>query len=92
MVHTDIVDEFLKLVYNMQIVPVFDWMDWNEGINYVKNKDTDFSKLNIHTLCKLLTVITRADRFNEGFLVSCFETRIVSGILKVIKHNLAKTI
>src|SRR5690606_27723387 len=29
----------------------------------------------------------RADRFNDGFLVSCFEKGIASNILKAIKRN-----
>ena len=87
---TKVVDDFLKISYEIGIIPVFDWTSWSEGRELINDRKTDYSKLNTVTLCKLLTVIIRADRFNEGFLVSCFENGIILKILKGLKQNVYK--
>ena len=61
--------EFFKVVHELGIVPVFDWVDWEEGRLMLDNKDQDFSASDIITLCKLFTVMIRADRFMDGYLV-----------------------
>ncbi|OFX58697.1 MAG: hypothetical protein A2046_10195 [Bacteroidetes bacterium GWA2_30_7] len=67
---------------------MFDWVSWTEGSDIIKNKDTDYSKLSTEILCKLITVIIRANRFNEGYLVISFEKGIILKILKGLKQNI----
>jgi hypothetical protein len=83
-----VVDDFFHLSHEIGIVPEFDWTNWSEGREIINNNETDYSKLDTETLCKLLTVIIRTDRFNEGFLVSCFENGIIPKILYGLKQNI----
>lgn len=83
-----VVDDFFHLSHEIGIVPEFNWVDWTEGREIIKDRKTDYSKLDTETLCKLLTVIIRTDRFNEGFLVSCFENGIILKILHSFKQNI----
>jgi len=83
-----IVNDFFHKVNELGIVPMFDWVSWTEGSDIIKNKDTDYSKLSTEILCKLITVIIRANRFNEGYLVISFEKGIILKILKGLKQNI----
>lgn len=77
---------FVKTVYELDLVLNFDWMDWSEGKTLLKNKSQEFEKLDIVTLCKLLTTIIRADRFNDGYLISNFNNGTILKIIKVIRN------
>ena len=83
-----VVDDFFHLSHEIGIVPEFDWTSWSKGREIINDSETDYSKLDTETLCKLLTVIIRTDRFNEGFLVSCFENGIILKILYGLKQNI----
>ena len=83
-----VINDFFHLSHEIGIVPDFEWTSWSEGREIINDSETDYSKLDNETLCKLLTVINRADRFNEGFLVSCFENGIIHKILHGFKQNI----
>ena len=83
-----IVERFLKTVYEIGIIHTFKWGDWDEGKKIVRNPKTDFNKLDIKTLCMLITAIVRNDRFCEGALVSSFENGIILKILNALKKNI----
>jgi len=83
-----IVDDFFDVSHKIGIIPIFDWTSWSEGKEIINDRETDYSKLDTVTLCKLLTVIIRADRFNDGFLVSCFKNGIILKILNGLKQNI----
>lgn len=80
-----IADDFLVVFHSINLSVIFDWASWKEGKNILNQKDVDLNKLDTLTLCKLLTTIVRADRFNDGYLISCFENGIVPKIIKAIK-------
>jgi hypothetical protein len=82
-----IINKVFNLIHELNLVPAFDWTSWEEGINILNNHEFDYAKLDTITLCKLLTTIIRADRFNDGFLVSCFENGIVSKIIKALNQH-----
>jgi len=81
----DIVMRFLNIVDSLDIVPAFNWLNWKEGRDILEDNESNYSQLDIETLCKLLAVILRADRFSEGYLVDCFEDGIILNILKGLK-------
>ena len=83
-VNDEVVDRFIDIAYKLGIVPDFDWMDWKEGKKFLNNPKHDFTKLDAITLCKLLTVIIRADRFNEGFLVQNFQNGVIPNIINAL--------
>jgi ADP-ribosylglycohydrolase len=84
---SEIVNKVFEIIHELKLIPVFDWTGWDEGKSILKNQDFDYTTIDTITLCKLLTTIVRADRFNDGFLILNFENGIVPKIIKAIKHN-----
>ncbi|RMH64436.1 MAG: hypothetical protein D6677_04715 [Calditrichaeota bacterium] len=62
-------------------------MSWKEGTKIVSDASFDFDTLDLITKCKLITYIVRQDRFNEGFLVSQFESGLMLKILKSLEKE-----
>lgn len=84
---SDVVEKTANVISGLKLTPVFDWAAWEDGKNILLNPDFEYNTLDLISLCKLLTVIIRADRFNEGYLVSCFEKGIVPKIIKALERN-----
>lgn len=84
---SDITSKFVELIYELKLVLNFDWGKWSEGQEILKHEDQDFKSLDNLTLCKLITMIVRADRFADGFLISNFENGKVLKILKALENN-----
>lgn len=80
-----ITTEFNKTVHDMKLIVSFDWSDWEEGDKLLTDKKQTFQDLDEITLCKLLTVIVRADRFSDGTLVRAMEDGTISKILSALK-------
>ncbi len=83
----DTTKSFVKIAYELNLVLNFDWGEWPEGKAMLQNKSQDFNGIDLITLCKLLTTIIRADRFNDGYLIGRFENGTILKIIKAIKHN-----
>lgn len=86
-VPADIVTRTINVLNELQLIPVFDWMQWEEGRNILNTPHYYFMVLPVVDLCRLLTVITRTDRFSEGYLVRCFENGSVLGILRALEKK-----
>lgn len=84
----EVVNQFFYLVYEIGIIHMFDWGHWDEGRELLSNPKTDFNKLDIKTLCMLITAIVRNDRFCEGSLVSAFENGTILKLLKALKKKI----
>lgn len=84
---SQIVTRFVDVIRKLEITPVFDWMEWSEGKSMLEHKETDYHNLDTVTLCKLLTVILRADRFAEGYLVGRFNDGTLLDILKALEQK-----
>lgn len=76
-----------SVLYNLGLVPAFDWMSWSEGDALLKNPETRYDALDRVTLCKLITCIVRGDRFCGGFLAECFQQGIMQRILHAMYHR-----
>jgi hypothetical protein len=83
--NSEIINKFTSAVYELELIPVFDWTSWDEGKLMLNNPGQDFNNLDLITLCKFFTLIIRAERFNEGYLTSQFENGNILKILKAIK-------
>ena len=79
-----ITQQFVEVVYELNIMPVFDWIKWQEGKKIMENNATDLDQLDVVTLCKLLTVIIRADRLNDGFLIGNMEDGTIQKIIRAL--------
>lgn len=81
----EIVSKFFNAAYFLGIVIVFDWASWQEGIDILNAPETDFNDYDMETLCKILTLIVRSDKFCEGYLINQFETGNMALIIEALK-------
>lgn len=88
----EIVDKTFDAINELNLCPEFDWLDWQAGRSLLKNPKFDYSQLDTLTLCKLLTVIIRTDRFNDGYLVANFKNGIMTRIIKAIMCQIQRPI
>jgi hypothetical protein len=86
-IYTSKIADFNRMVYDMDIVIGFDWLEWKEGQAMLKDPDQAYSQLDGITLCKLITLIVRAERFYEGYLNNCFENGSVLKIITALKEK-----
>jgi hypothetical protein len=84
-IHSKLVIKFTQISYKIGLIQSFDWPHWDRGKKLLDNADIDFNELSFMTLCKLIIVIVRADRFNDGYMVRCFEKGIILKILRALK-------
>lgn len=80
-----VVDDFFELVHELGLVAGFNWPEWEEGRAALLDAGTDFTRYDVETLCRFITTIVRADRFNDGFLVRCFENGQIAKILLALQ-------
>lgn len=82
-----LVEEFIITVYEMGIIVNFPWMEWEEGSAILRDENTNYLTLSPEILIKLLTKITRADRFSEGALAGAFEEGSILKILQGLQKH-----
>lgn len=80
-----IASQFVVIMYEDDLVINFNWPEWEHGRLLLELGC--FEGLDSETLMKLLTVIVRADRFNEGFLVANFTNENVQKIIDALRSN-----
>ena len=66
----------------------FDWTQWTEGVEILDNKNTNYRELDSLTLRKLLFLISRANRFNEGLMKNFLKKGIIVEILLSLEKKL----
>ena len=77
--------ELYRALYEEGFVILFPWPDWQrEGMRYVDAPDL-VASADLRTLCQLITMHVRADRFCEGH----FASQLASGQIAAILHRLA---
>ncbi len=79
--------QFVRFLYDKNMLPSFDWPEWQEGKELLRQKDPNFNNLDTITLCKLLTAIIRTDRFSDGTLVGMMNEGVIQRIVDGIKNN-----
>lgn len=84
----EIVSVFAEVVISLDLLPEWNWVEWEEGDDILCNEEQDYEKLRIVVLCQLLILIVRADEFDEGFMVSNFEDGTVMKILKALQRKI----
>ena len=81
----EVVKEFNDQVYRLRLLIDFEWHRWLKGTEILNDKNSDYDALSLDTLLRLITVMIRADRFHDGYLVKCFEEGIVLKILSALQ-------
>jgi len=84
----EIVSRFFNAAYILGVVKVFDWAAWQEGIDILNNPDANFNDYDPETLCKLITLIVRSDKFCDGYMINAFETGTMAGIIEALKNKM----
>jgi hypothetical protein len=84
----EVVSVFAEVVISLDLLPGWNWVEWEEGDDILCNENQDYEKLRIVILCQLLIMIVRADEFDEGFMVSNFEDGTVLKILKALQRKM----
>ena len=79
-----IVSDFTKLFRQQGWMIGFNWSSWDEGRSILRNKEFDYSTIDLETKRKLLTAIFRNDRFCNGTLESSLNSGVIINILKSI--------
>lgn len=85
-----IVEDTIQIIIRLNIMPVFDWMEWKKGYEILEDNSFDYSKLETLTLCKLLTFIFRTDRYNANYLYERFLDRSMVKILDQLAAAIKK--
>ena len=83
-----IVSKTLNSIYDLNLAPVFNWVDWEFGREVLGSSDFDYTGLDKITLCKLITCIVRSNRFNDGYTISCFKNGTFEKILIKLKKEI----
>jgi hypothetical protein len=81
--------ELHHLLHQLGLIISFDWPNWKYGQTLMQNGVKESDDLDLISLCKLLTMITRADRFNDSALYQSFIRGDVLTILKLIQKKKA---
>jgi hypothetical protein len=79
--YTEKISQLVKMTYELNIVVPFDWREWKEGQAMINDPQQDYAQLDGVTLCKLITLIVRAERFYEGYLNNCLKN---GSVLKIV--------
>ncbi len=86
-IENQVVSEFRELAHELQVIKDFDWQSWNEGREMLNNPSFDYNAVDLETKRRLITYLVRNDRFNEGTLISAFESGVVLKILKALEYK-----
>jgi hypothetical protein len=87
---TEPVSLFRKLACGIPLLIEYDWASWQDGRQILQNHTEIPENMGIIQLCKLITMIIRADRFNEGFMIQQFENGNVLRVLRALVDELDK--
>lgn len=82
-----VIDEFIKIIDDLDLMVEYDWMNWTTGryaIEHLDFQEEDFDSVD---LCCLITMILRSNRFREGLTGACFEKGLVLKILYALKNK-----
>lgn len=86
---SDVADRLMKLLYELDLIIAFSWMDWDEGRELLSGNDlTKLEGQPKHILVGLLTALARNDRFCEGAWGSAVEDGTVAKLLSELEKRL----
>jgi hypothetical protein len=72
-----LINEFVSMWYEKDLVILFDWASWQEGRDWYANEND----AKYETALKLLTAVIRNNQFNEGALLNAFESGVFPKII-----------
>lgn len=85
--YAPIVSDFERNIYMLELIVYFDWENWLKGVAILEDKKTDYTRLDVLTLLKLITLILKSEGLQEGYLRECFKYGFVLKILKGLESK-----
>jgi len=71
----ELANKAMGFLYDNKLIIKFDWGKWDEGRDFLKNKDQNkYDNINREFILKLLTAVARNDRFCVGAWGNLFES------------------
>jgi hypothetical protein len=80
------VNDFIKTLYAQDVIISFDWTSWRREAQRYQTDPRTLETADLLTLCKLLTLHVRADRFSEGHLANVLESGHITAVLRRLKQ------
>jgi len=71
----------------LNIVPAFDWTQWDQGFATLDDPYTDYNALDAVALCKLLSAIFHRDRYAHGYLDAMIDRGTVARIVNALRSG-----
>jgi hypothetical protein len=79
---SELVTNFVQVMYDKNLVINFDWKNWDEGRAWMASEDeAKYKDLNAEFAVKLITTMIRQDRYADGTLVRWFEAGLIQKLL-----------
>lgn len=67
--------EFIGFMYDHNLMPVFNWSEWNAGSKLFNSDDpTKYDNLDLETIIKIVYAASRRERFADGTLAWAFDS------------------
>lgn len=85
--YAPIVSDFERKIYTLELIIYFDWENWLKGVALLEDEKTDYTRLDVLTLLKLITLILKSEGLQEGYLRECFKYGLVLKILKGLESK-----
>lgn len=85
--YAPIVSDFERKIYTLELIIYFDWENWLKGVALLEDEKTDYTRLDVLTLLKLITLILKSEGLQEGYLRECFKYGFVLKILKGLESK-----
>lgn len=86
--YAPIVSDFERNIYTLELIIYFDWENWLKGVALLEDEKTDYTRLDVLTLLKLITLILKSEGLQEGYLRECFKYDLVLKILKGLEQKI----
>ena len=80
------IHDFEKVLYDENIVLVFDWGEWQPEAEKIYNNPDLLENADLETLRKLLTLHIRKERFYSGHLANMIKSGHILNILRRLKE------
>lgn len=72
--NSPLIDEFIGFMYDNNLLPVFGWTGWDEGLDLLASEDQNkYDDVDLETALKLIFIVSRKERFASGTLAWAFE-------------------
>jgi hypothetical protein len=85
--YASIVSDFERKIYTLELIMSFDWENWIKGVALLEDEKTDYTRLDVLTLLKLITLILKSEGLQEGYLRECFKYGFVLKLLKSLERK-----